>query len=218
MINPPEENTPIEVFLLSDQISNVAYYSVPINLTNNPLNEPLTTVSLGNIRLQYQNIFVNAPNTTGDIYGPNNYRDCGNLIPYGTEIIQNSASLIMPGAFLRTSNHNLFEALMFNSREYVKFKQLLVDTVQNTDYPQRFVPSVILDNALDQITAAKSQINAFFWSDMLPGKSPYITNTYVFRNDLDQTSYPLSKVYDFDTANYDGVNKWKTSIGKRVFV
>ena len=205
LVNPPSVSTPIQVLVLSDQVSSIAYYDVPLNLTNNPLNEDLTVTNIGDIRQQYRDIFINSPLIQGEIFGANNYRDCGNLVPYGTEIIQNSAAMVLPGAFLRNPAHNLFDALLFNSREYIKFKQLLVDTVQNTDYEQRYTPSVILDDALDQITAAKSQINAFFWSDMLPNKTPYLSNTYVFNNDLDRTIYPLSQVYDFDTANYNGV-------------
>ena len=205
LINKPSVPTPIQVLVLSDQVSNVAYYSVPINLTNNPLNENLTEVNMGDIRSQYQSIFVNAPNTIGDIFGPNNYRDCGDLVQYGASIIQNSASLVIPGAFMRNPAHNLFDALLFNSREYIKYKQLLVDTVQNTAYDQYFTPANVLDDALIQIAAARSEINAFFWSDMLPGKTPYISNSYTFNNNLNHSVYPLSKVYNFESANYDGV-------------
>ena len=205
LINPPTVSTPIQVLVLSDQVSNIAYYDVPINLTNNPLNEDLTVVNIGDIRLQYRDIFINSPLLKGKIFGANNYRDCGDLVPYGTEIIQNSAAMVLPGAFLRNPAHNLFDSLLFNSREYIKFKQLLVDTVQNTDYVQRYTPATILDSALDQIAAARSEINAFFWSDMLPSKTPYLSNTYTFNNDLDHTIYPLSQVYDFDAANYNSV-------------
>jgi hypothetical protein len=199
------EKTVVQVLLLSDQVSKVGYYQVPINLNSNPLNEDITVVNTGDIRTQYQDIFINAPNTTGTIFGPNNFRDCGDLIPYGTKIIQNSASLVLPGTFLRNPQYNLFDALRFNSNEYIKYKQLIVDTVQNTAYEQRYTPSQILDDALDQITAAKSEINAFFWSDMLPNKSSYISNTYTFNNDLDRSQYPLSHVYNFESANYNGV-------------
>jgi hypothetical protein len=198
-------NTVIQVLLLSDQVSETAYYSIPINLSNNPFNGDVTTVNVGDVRQQYRDIFINAPNTSGEIFGPNNYRDLGNLNIYGTKIIQNSASLVLPGTFLRKKEHDLFNALLFNSREYIKYKQLIVDTVQNTDYVQRYTPSEILDDALDQITAAKSQLNAFFWSDMLPSKSPYRSNTYTFNNSLDTSIYPLSQIYNFETANYNGV-------------
>jgi len=205
LINPPEETTVVQVLVLSDQVSNNAYYMTPINLNNNPFNEDLTVADLGDIRNQYQDIFVNAPGTTGNIFGVNNFRDLGNLVPYGTKIIQNSASLAIPGAFLRKSNHDLLNALLFNSREYVKYKQLLVDTVQNTDYVQRYTPADILDDAIEQISASRSETSAFFWSDMLPNKSPFRVNTYKFNSNNDVTRYPLSQVYNFESANYNGV-------------
>jgi hypothetical protein len=207
ILTTPENpnDTVIQVMLLSDQVSETAYYTIPINLSNNPFNGDLTTVNVGDVRQQYRDIFINAPGTNGEIFGPNNYRDLGNINIYGTKIIQNSASLVLPGTFLRKREHDLFNALLFNSREYIKYKQLIVDTVQNSEYIQRYTPSDILDDALDQITAAKSQINSFFWSDMLPSKSPYRSNTYSFANNLDTSIYPLSQIYNFASANYNGV-------------
>jgi len=198
-------DTVVEILLLSDQVSETAYYGIPINLNNNPLNEDITKVNVGDIRGQYQSSFYNNSNTTGDVFGSNNYRDLGNMVPYGNRIIQNSASLVLPGAFLRKQNHNLFNALIYNSREYITFKTLLVDTINTTDFTERLSPATMLDNALDKITSAKTDSNSFFWSDMLPSKAAYITNTYSFANALDVSIYPLSKIYNFATANYNGV-------------
>ena len=201
----PVTDTVVQILLLSNQTSNTAYYSIPINLNNNPFNEDITIANVGDIRGQYQSMFTNNPNSTGTVFGPNNFRDLGNMVPWGDRIIQNSASLAIPGALLRKQEHNLFNALMFNSKEYVKFKNLLVYTVQNTDYAQRYDPATMLDDALDQITSFKTDNQSFFWSDMLPNKAAYISNTYSFANSLDVSIYPLSKVYDFTKANYNGV-------------
>jgi len=201
----PLIDTVVEVALLSNQVSKIGFYGIPINLNNNPLNQDLSVVNIGDIRGQYQSIYYNNPNTVGNVFGPNNYRDLGDVVPYGTRIIQNSASLVLPGTFLRQQNHNLFDALMFNSKEYINFKTLLVSTVNNTDYNVYQTPAFMLDDALDQITANKTDGDPFFWSDMLPGKSAYITNTYSFANALDISIYPLSKIYNFNTANYNGV-------------
>ena len=201
----PIIETVIQILVLSDQVSQTAYYSIPVNLNNNPLNADITVANLGDIRGQYQSIFYNNPNTTGEVFGPNNYRDLGNMVPWGDRIIQNSASMVLPGAFLRKQEHNLFNALMFNSREYVKFKNLLAYTVQNSDYTQRYDPATLLDDALDQITASKNDSQPFFWSDMLPNKAAYVSNTYSFANSLDVSIYPLTRVYDYTTANYYGV-------------
>jgi len=207
----PLVDTVIEILLLSDQVSKTAYYQVPINLNNNPLNADITVVNVGDIRGQYQSIFYNNPDTTGTLFGSNNYRDLGNVVPYGNAIIQNSASLVLPGTFLRKQNHNLFNALMFNSREYITFKTLLVDTVNNTSYGSILPAATMLDDALDKITAAKTDSNSFFWSDMLPSKAAYITNSYSFANALDTSIYPLSKIYNFATANYNSVLVYLTS-------
>ena len=198
-------DTVIQIMLLSDQVSKTAYYIIPANLNNNPLNADVTTVNVGDIRRQYQSIFQNNVNITGTMFGSNNYRDSGNVVPYGSSIIQNSASLVLPGAFLRNQNHNLFNALLFNSREYITFKTLLVNTVNSTEYSVYQSAATMLDDALDQITAAKTDSNSFFWSDMLPTKAAYISNTYSFANSLSTSIFPLSRVYDFAKANYYGV-------------
>jgi len=198
-------DTKIEVSLLSDEVSDVGYYSIPINLNNNPFNENLTKTNVGDIRRQYTSIFYNNPNFTGTLFGANNYRDLGNLVPWGDKIIQNSASLAAVGAFNRIESNGVFDALLFNSREYVKYKTLLVDTVNNSEYLQQYNPSEILNNALDLITTSKSQEQSFFWSDMLPSKAPYATNTYTFKNFVDTSYFPLSRTYDYSTANYYGV-------------
>ena len=211
MVPNSEVDTVVEVLLLSDQVSETAYYSIPDNLNNNPLNGDVTIVNVGDIRGQYQSSFYNNMNSTGVIFGSNNYRDLGNMVPYANKIIQNSASLVLPGAFIRKQNHNLFNALLFNSREYITFKTLLVDTVNNTAYSTYMSPAFMLDDALDLITASKTDSNSFFWSDMLPSKAAYITNTYSFANSMDVSIYPLSKVYNFATANYNGVLVYLTS-------
>ena len=206
-------DTVVQVLILSDQVSASAYYQIPINLNNNPLNADITQVNVGDIRGQYQSIFYNNPDTTGDIFGPNNYRDLGNLVPWGNRIIQNSASLVLPGALLRQQNHSLFNALLYNSREYITFKTLLIDTVNNTDYQIYQTPAVMLDDALDQMTLSKTDGSPFFWSDMLPSKAAYISNTYSFANSLDVSIYPLSRIYNFATANYYSVLVYLTRNG-----
>lgn len=205
LLTPVVLPTIVQVLILSDQVSTKAYYTIPVNLSNNPFNTDITTTNIGDIRGQYQSIFYNNPNMTGEVFGSNNYRDLGNLVPWGTRIIQNSASLVLPATFIRNQSHNLFNALLYNSREYIKYKTLIVDTVNSTAYNQQFNPATILDDALDIITASKISDQSFFWSDMLPAKAAYITNTYSFNNNLDISVYPLSHVYNFQTANYDGV-------------
>jgi hypothetical protein len=195
----------IQILIYSDQISPTAYYQVPVNLSNNPFNTSLTTANIGEIRSQYQSIFYNNPHTVGQVFGKNNYRDLGNLVPWGNTIIQNSASLVLPGTFLRKQEHNLFDALIYNSRQYINFKNLLVYTVNNTSFTAMQTPAEMLDVVMVQLTTGKTDTESFFWSDMLPAKAPYISNTYTFPNSLDVSTYSLSRIYDYSVSNYYGV-------------
>jgi hypothetical protein len=204
-VDEPLIDTVYQIAILSNQVSATAFYQIPINLNNNPLNEELTSLNVGDIRGQYQSIFYNNPDTTGEVFGPNNYRDLGNLVPWGNKIIQNSASLVLPGTFLRKPDHNLILSLQYNSQQYITFKGLLIDTVNNTAYDTYTTPANALDDALEQMSSSKLESGPFFWSDMIPSKAAYITNVYRFANALDVSIYPLSQVYNFETANYNGV-------------
>jgi hypothetical protein len=203
-------DTTVQIRVLSDQVSAVAHYETPTNLNNNPLNDELVTANVGDIRRHYQSIYDNAPGMAGPVLGANNFRDSGNLTPYGDAIIQNSASLVLPGTFLRKQNHNLFDALRYNSREYINFRTLLMHTVSDTAYATYPNAPDMLDAAMDRITQPKTDTDPFFWSDMLPAKAAFISNRYEFANILDTSNYPLSRIYDFSTANYYGITVYLT--------
>lgn len=195
----------VVIMLDSDQTSSVAYYQIPANLDHNPFNEELSSIALGDVRGHFKSICNNVPGLTGSAFGANNYRDLGNVVPYGTRIIQNSAPLVNAAAFLRNNNNNFFDALQFNSTQYVNFKTLLIDTLVNNEFDDYQNTANLLDEALDTMTQAKVDTNAFFWSDMIPSKNAYKTGTYVFKTDITQPVFKLTQVYDFSKANYNGV-------------
>jgi len=205
MFETPTVNTAIQIAILSDQVSQVGYYQIPRNLSSNPLNANIQTAATGDIREHYETIFYNAPGSSGPVLGANNYRDLGNIVPYGTKIVKNSASLVLPATFLRKSNYNLFNSLMFNSNSYVAYKNLLLQTVYNTPYSTLMTASNMLDDAIEEIASVRDTADSFFWSDMLPARLVYTEATYTFASSLSSTQYPLSTVYDFTKANYNGV-------------
>ena len=207
---PPQIGDNVQILVLSRQVSATAYYEIPFNLSSNPFNDDITIANLGDIKNQYQSICINA-GIDGLIFGANDYRDAGDVLPYGTKIIQNSSSLVLPGAALRKQDLSVFNSLLFNSTEYIKFKTLLLNTVNNTPYDQPRSTAYMLDDALSQIALTKTTDQSFFWSDMLPSKTAYVTNTYVFENNLSTTNFKLTKVYDYTQATYDGILVYLTT-------
>jgi len=198
-------NIPVTVMIYSDQVSKTGYYEIPSNLDQNPFNSEITTINLGDIRSHYKSICNNTPELSGIAFGPNNFRDLGNRVPYGTKIIQNSSTLAAVAGFLRQQDTNLFDSLRFNAIEYEKFKALLINTVHDNDFDILQSDADILDTAMDIITSVKSNGTPFFWSDMLPCKNASVTKSYNFKIGIDKSLFPLSKIYDFNNANYNSV-------------
>lgn len=214
---PGKLDVKVTVLIISDDKSKVAYYQIPSNLQNNPFNENLTTVAVGDLKNQYRSIYINSPYTTGQIFGNNNIHDLGNLNNYGTSIIQNSASLVLPGLFLRKPELNFFNAVKFNSDQYQNFKILLLDLAAAKDYNNNTPPSNILDDIIYEIGTSRNQNTPFFWSDMIFSGNPYLTNTYNFATDIDSATLSLSpEIWSqtlFTEANYKGIGVYLTRPG-----
>jgi hypothetical protein len=193
----------IEVQVLSHQGSRVGFYQVPINLENNPLNENSNTFTLGTIRTHYESIGQNLRNIQGPINGANNTRDLGNILQYGDIIIQNSAPVALTGVFLRQQQFELFSALDFNSQEYTKYKNLLLDLTTRGDF-ENFTANQILDIVLQEISLGRSESSPFYWSDMIPAGETYTENTYSY-SFISTPVFDTLQTYNFTESNFKGL-------------
>jgi len=193
----------IEVNVLSDQASKVAFYQVPINLENNPLNINSPSFTLGTARSHYETICENLLGLVGPINGNNNSRDLGNIVPFGTNIVQNSSPMTLAGYFMRSAQYNIFSALEYNSREYEQYKVQLLNNVITNDYTNLTIPEM-LTAVVTNLVAGRTQLNPFYWSDMLPANAVYSQSTTVFTAITSKT-FNLSTTYDFTNSNYKSV-------------
>lgn len=201
----PAIGTQIDIMVYSDQVSKTGYYEIPLNLESNPFNSSIQTITLGDVRGHYKSICNNVSALEGNAFGSNNFRDLGNLVPYGTKIIQNSAPLVLPAAFTKNDNNNLINAISFNALEYEKFKNLIVASVETLDISATRPVAATLDLIMDNMTSVGVESSPFFWSDMIPSKTPTASNTYSFKTNLPVSLFQLSQVYDFTSANYNSV-------------
>jgi hypothetical protein len=200
----------IEVLVLSDQTSQVAFYQVPINLESNPLNENSQAFTLGTIRTHYQSICENLPGLTGAINGANNLRDLGNVVPYGLNILQQSAPLTLAGYFLRSKEYNIFNSLQYNSREYIKFKAQMLDAVLNQNIGYN-TTAQILDTAIQDLTLGKIDSQPFYWSDMIPTGITVASNSYTV-GFITGNVFDTVQVYNYTSANYLGLLVYKNDL------
>ena len=193
----------VEVDAISNVVSNVAFYQVPINLENNPFNDNSPSFTLGTVRRHYDSIGENLKALVGQINGANNTRDLGNIIPYGDVILQQSSPMTMAGYFMRSTEYNIFNSLEYNSREYEKFKAQLIDTVTRNDYTNYTIPNM-LTAAINDINVGKTEHYPFYWSDMLPANATYL-QTVTTITPISTNVFDLSTTYDFTSSNYKSV-------------
>jgi len=193
----------VEVAVLSEQISDSGFYQVPINIENNPLNANSPTFTLGTIRGHYETICQNLLGLVGPIIGANNIRDLGNIIPYGLQILQQSSPLTLTGYFQRNTQFDIYAALEYNSREYIKFKSQLLETVTRNEYPNLSIAE-ILDSAVREITVGRTNLNPFYWSDMLPSGMQYTETATVVTNTTTLV-FDTNQIYTYTSANYQGL-------------
>jgi hypothetical protein len=193
----------IEVAVLSDQTSATAFYQVPVNLENNPLNANSEYFTLGTVRSHYGTICQNLIPLSGPINGANNTRDLGNIIPYGQQILQQSSPMTMAGFFMRDAEFNIFASLEYNSREYIKFKSQLLEAVVRYDYNDMTV-SEILDSAVAEITKGRTDLNSFYWSDMLPASNVFTSNSTTVTS-ITTATFNTVQTYDFTSSNFLGL-------------
>ena len=196
----------IEVTVLSDQISVAGFYEIPINLENNPLNSNSEQFTLGTIRNHYIGLAENLIALQGPAIGPNNTRDLGNIVPYGLQILQQSSPLTLTGYFMRDANYDIFASLAYNSTEYIKFKSQLLNAVTTfgiADY-DNWTVAQLLDASIAQITAGRTNLNPFYWSDMLPTGTVLTSNSYTV-NPITTNRFNTVQTYNFTESNYLGL-------------
>ena len=194
----------IEVQAISNVASEVAFYQVPLNLENNPLNEDSTAFTLGTIRTHYQGIGQNLRTIQGAIDGANNTRDLGDILIYGDNIVQHSSPLTLAGSFLRRRQYEAAASIQFNSNEYQKFKARLISLASQGDYVNN-TPTQVLDAVLDEISSTRTDISPFYWSDMLPHGGNYTSTSYTY-SVISTPTFPTQQTYDFTQSNYQALS------------
>ena len=193
----------IEVQVLSDQVSQQAFYQVPVNLENNPFNINSDVFTLGTIRSHYGTMCQNLLPFQGKINGANNSRDLGDIGRYGTQILQQGSPLTLAGFFMRNPEYNIFASLEYNEREYIRFKNRMLDSVVNGEWGN-FTASQILDAVVTELSTGKTELSPFYWSDMLPAGSVYTQNVYTV-TPISTSTFDTVQTYDFATSNYKGL-------------
>jgi hypothetical protein len=180
----------VSIVVRSNQVSDTAYYELPVNLINNADNQIILTATLGQIR-----------NHIGAEYG----YALGSIIPSvrdqpkssllaGT-ILQHSAPLIPALFFLCNNDFDFVTSLEQARSTYSFFKKRFLDaasTLGTLDFDD--VPASV-DTILDYLTQNNSPDMPYYYSDMLAHGTQRSTITYQIFNSQ-QRNYGIQSIFD----------------------
>ena len=167
-------------------IHKTGYYELPLNLTANPNNQQINTVSQAQFASQFESIIGNQPGLQGSPLGSNNWRDTAQIRGLGLSILQHRAPMIKPmilssgnvtvGINTVKNNTEPMQAMQFAQRDYTRFYNRFISalfTLYANGYTSAESPQTWVNTALTQINLGKTPSSPWANSGIDGGKAAY---------------------------------------------
>lgn len=183
----------IDILVYSNQVSNLGFYQVPLNLDLNAQNIDVNTVTLGQMRNHLVALGQNSTTVDGDVIGTSNLRDV-DIKRQGGSILQHSAPVPYGKLFLLDPQANFVDSLRYAQREYTKFKNKFLELSTTLPGIQPTDPVTSVDLILAEINKVKNNTFPWFYSDMIPYGTLKNTLTYLVFDPF-KLDYELTNVF-----------------------
>lgn len=188
-------------------INGNGHYEIPINLQNNPLNQSLSSFTLGEVMDHLESILDNAVvyQKTSVAYG---MRDYGDITAYGTKFIQHSGPASLSLYHITSPENNVVRAIEKARDDYNRFKRnfiVIAETLGVDADTANFV-----DRVLQQINRDKPVTSPYYFSDMVPYGSN--TRTEFIVEDGRVRTYSLETVFSMSVLSNRGVGVYLNNV------
>ena len=188
--------------------NNNGYYEIANNLEKNPLNDDVSTFTLGEVSDHISSITENLTDFTGTFPGNSNLRDIANASQYGKKFIKHSSPLNLAMYSLIDEESNLIKSLRFAKKEYGKFKRTFMQTAESLGFEGSVKQHV--DAILTEITKDKTNAMPFYFSDMLAFSAPITTKITI--EDIDSQFFALTTPFTLTDLSYSAVTVYINDI------
>lgn len=185
----------------AQSINSNAFYEIPLNLQNNPMNNDVQDFTLGEVIDHVSSIVENLENFQGSFPGVNNLRDLGSISNFGTKFVQHSGPASLSLYHITSDNNNVIRALEFARDDYNKFKRNFISVADNLGIDTDTIRQVNL--ILQEINKDKPKTAPYYFSDMVPYTGSVKTDLTVL--DFRIKTYPLSAVFSLEALSVKAV-------------
>lgn len=187
----PNVGDKIDVLVFSDDVSPTGYYEIPENLDFNPLNEPFSKITLGQLRNHYNKLIENTsqgpstPIPVQDRY----------VKAQGGTLLQQTNPVVYAMSMLTNPSVNFIKGITLARKEYTKFKNKFLTLCSNLSGIDYNNPISGVDAILKNINGVKNISFPWYYSDMVPQGGNYNEITYTVLN-ARQTHYEINSLFD----------------------
>ena len=189
----------LDIKIYSSEINDNTVFEVPDSFTNNPFNQEITQVTLGQMRNHILQTIEDIAQLSDAPLSEYNLRDTLDVKAYQGSILQHTGSTHLANFFLNDTQTNFIDSVINAQREYVRFKNRLIQLSGEIAVPTENA-SQTLERAMNEIVANKNKNFAYFTSDMLPFGNDYNKRVYQVI-DTRLSTYDLSENFDITTPN-----------------
>jgi hypothetical protein len=177
------------------------HYEFPTNMQANPLNEKLSTFTVGQVTDHVKTITNELTEIQGVTPGISNLRDFPNASAYGRKFLQHSGPMVLSSFLLNNKSVNLITAISQNQNDYYKFKRSFVTAMDDLGFEG--TPVQIVDKILQKLNIDNNSSLPYFKTDML-GIGAFISTTHQVL-DVGNTFFALSKNHNLTTLSSQAV-------------
>jgi len=188
--------------VFTDQTPNVkGSYETPLSLTNNPLNGPMSEMTLSEMSEHLSSMLDEYALLVGPFPGNSNLRDLSGYQQNGRRLIVNKNPISFTQTFLGKKEHDVVDAIRRVADHYNQFKSNLIrltSTIEGDVSPADALDLILLD-----INKSKNSQAPYYRSDMLGYGRNKIINEFIVDDDT-INEYPIG--IDFDLSSLSTIS------------
>jgi hypothetical protein len=202
-VNVWENTEPHPIPLLTSEINTATtYYEAPLGLTNNPLNGPISTLTLSGLTDHVETMVNESTDFKGVFPGLGNLRDLPDISRLGNRLISNVNPMVFAHMFVGKKEHNLIDALVDAADQYNQFKLAFLKKIESIDIQTD--PVAAVDLAIKEINADKDISSSYYLSDMMAYGTDKIVRTWTVTNTRNKI-YAISSDFNLNSLSLRSV-------------
>ena len=192
-----QKNDAVSLKIVDDIEPDQGYYEIPIGLENNPLNENLTSFTLGQAIDHVKSGLEFDDRFSGKLPGTSNLRDLSGYEKHTKRFLKHSGLSSISTALLCDKEINLIKSLQYAKKQYQVFKDNFIKKA--TELPYNDSIRDFVDDIIADISRTKNSESPFADSDML-GTGAFSKIDYVV-SDTGIKTFSLSDKFDLQTLS-----------------